>query len=156
MSKKRLYSAFGRKQTLDEWGSEYGIHPSTLFNRMWRKKISLEEALVVARRIESVATPLNAFGKSQPLATWAAEYNLNLDTLRRRLKTRTLEDALSMRKYERRDCPARGARRAAKHAAEMLNKRNRAIVRAVEHLAQRGDTHCIDLIAAVEARLIGK
>ena len=42
---KKLYSAFGRSQTLHEWADEYNMLYQTLCSRINRYGISLEEAL---------------------------------------------------------------------------------------------------------------
>ncbi len=43
------FEAFGKSQTLKEWGKEYGIKPDTLFARMKRSGATLEQAL--SRRV---------------------------------------------------------------------------------------------------------
>lgn len=41
----QIVTAFGRSQTVTDWAIEYGIHPRTLHNRIFRAKMPPEEAL---------------------------------------------------------------------------------------------------------------
>lgn len=43
----RMATAFGKTQTVTDWAIEYGMPPRTLFNRLTRSKMGIEEALTV-------------------------------------------------------------------------------------------------------------
>lgn len=46
----RIIEYLGKSQTVTDWALEYGIHPRTLFNRLFRSKMPIEKALTFKER----------------------------------------------------------------------------------------------------------
>lgn len=81
----------GKKLTITELAEETGIPRSRLTQRLLRDHLTVEEALCEGPRKKGKEGPrkgrtmITAFGKTQSLSRWAAEYHMALSTLKNRI-----------------------------------------------------------------------
>jgi hypothetical protein len=85
-----------KTQTLSEWARELNVSPTCLWNRLYRKKMPIEEALSLSSR-EGVSVFLTYKGKTQTLSEWSREIGINKCALSQRLNEYkwSVEKALS-------------------------------------------------------------
>ena len=94
------WTAFGRKQTLQDWAREFGLEYGTLRHRILRRHCHIETALTTEFNRPPPGRParkVSAFGRKQTLQDWAREFGLKYATLLTRIKKKgmTLEKALT-------------------------------------------------------------
>lgn len=96
------YEYNGKSQTLAAWAKELGVATSTLYGRIVKRGMSVEEAFT-AERTSSKKTVYEFNGKAQTLAEWSKELGISTSTLYGRIKYRgcTIEEAFTMKKEEK-------------------------------------------------------
>lgn len=93
------YEYNGKSQTLAAWAKELGVATSTLYGRIVKRGMSVEEAFT-AERTTSKKEVYEFNGKAQTLAEWSKELGISTSTLYGRIKYRgcTIEQAFTMKK----------------------------------------------------------
>lgn len=94
-----VLEAFGKKQTVTQWGQEYSIPVTTLKNRIYRAGMSVEAALGAElhtgkkydgsprkKTLRKDCVILEAFGKRQNLADWSRETGMKAATIKNRIE----------------------------------------------------------------------
>lgn len=98
------YEYQGEFKTLRQWAETLGWSKMKLYHLVCAKGLSFSDAINYYRTPGVRNCEYEAFGRRQTLMQWASEYNLQVATLRYRLRTgRTLEQSLSyqMETHER-------------------------------------------------------
>lgn len=91
---KKLWECNGQKKTLEQWAAENYISKKTLCNRLFRERLTLEEAL--KKPVGRKAKIYEIDGVSKPINEWCDIYKADLKAVRRRLKKGwDIKDALT-------------------------------------------------------------
>lgn len=107
------FAAFGRELTLTEWARELNVERSLLAQRVLRRGIPLEKALVSMHLKKGKEGPrdghkmLTAFGKTQSLTAWSRETEIAVTTLKNRIQhaRMSIEEALMAPLYAQQRTP---------------------------------------------------
>lgn len=95
---KQKYLAYGQALTLKQWSLRTGISYGTLYNRMHRQGLTLEQAIEKETRkgAKNNVRLITYNGETKPLIKWARETGMLPTTLRLRLdRGWTVERALN-------------------------------------------------------------
>lgn len=92
--KGRCYTAFGETADLRYFVEKYGIPKTTLYQRVNRYGMTMEEAIM---RGKYEKPTYEAFGQKKTMREWARKYGIDLNTLRGRVlyMGMSLEEALT-------------------------------------------------------------
>lgn len=105
--RNRLISYNGKTQTMAEWSEELGIPYQRLNSRINVSKMSIEDAFRLEKmnnrsRGKEINKKTEAFGTRKYLAEWAKEYELNPNTISKRVENgMSTEDAIITRKWQK-------------------------------------------------------
>ena len=80
-----LYTAFGERHTVWEWSQIYGIRYKTLYERIRRSGMTMEEALTRPLKKASIPKVYTVGGESRTIKEWSQVTGLSLNTIYARL-----------------------------------------------------------------------
>lgn len=83
---KKMLSANGEAHTLKEWAKLTGIPYNTLYMRMYRRGMGIDEAIQYGQRMKfSLRRQITVRGETKSLAEWAEEKGLSTRCILKRL-----------------------------------------------------------------------
>ena len=80
-----LYTAFGEQHTVWEWSQIYGIRYKTLYERIRRSGMTMEEALTRPLKKAGIPKVYTVGGESRTIKEWSEVTGLPLNTIYARL-----------------------------------------------------------------------